>query len=126
MNADEFDVPLTFKSNLSRNYYDTVSIKIKYRRNCMNKFKFKFPKYESEENQEILLKLIREFYRQLTRNALWMTVGEANVYEAFQECLEGNALDTWLDVAQVEDEIIWQNNLAELNKRLIGDDTYTL
>ena len=123
--SDDYDVPLTLKSSLSRSDFEVKSIEISYgRQTRTQKFKFRFPIYKNQENQEILLKLLREFQRQIDRNALWSTIGEAKVYDAFQQCLEGDALDTWFDVVQDEEEMVWEDNLAELVERLIGEEVY--
>ena len=42
----------------------------------------------------------------------------------FQQCIEGDALDTWFDVVINEIKAPWEENITELVERLIGEEAY--
>ena len=107
MRADNYDVPLSLKSNLNRSDYEVESLKVIITGStCTDaeEVRFQFPIYEDQENSEILLKLLHKFTRAISRHDLWTTLGKEKVYDMFQKCLGGDALDTWVDIVQVEDE----------------------
>ena len=68
------------------------------------KAKIPVPCYEDQEDQEIFLKLLREFEGAIDLHDLWTTTDEAKVYDMFQQYLGGDTLDTWVDLVVDENE----------------------
>ena len=122
MSTDDYDVPLIIKSKISRDDYDNKKIELAHGR--AQKLKLSFPIYEDQEDQEIFLKLLREIQRAIERHDLWNLTDESTVYDMFQQCLGGDAPDTWFDIVVDEDEASWSTYLEELVERLIGEDAY--
>ena len=53
-----------------------------------------------------------------------MNIGEARVYDYFQRCLSGNALNTWTDVVDEEEKDVWKDNLAGFIERIMGEEAH--
>ena len=58
------------------------------------KWKLEFPIYVEKKNQELLVKLIRQFRKATKIYDVFTLLGEAEVYDQFKQCLGGDALDT--------------------------------
>ena len=52
---------------------------------------------EGQEHVVNLLELLRIFLRAAERNSLWTKASKGQVYDYFQRCLAGDALDLWFD-----------------------------
>ena len=121
MSTDDYDVPLTIKSKISRNDYDNKKIELVYRSN--QKLKLQFPVHEDQEEQEFF-KLLRKVQTAVVRHDLWILTNESTVYDTIQQCLGGDALDTWVEIFVNKDKASWTTYLEEYVERLIGKDAY--
>ena len=112
--AEENDeVPVTYKRTVRKTDYNKRKIEFT-KADGTTKVKLEFPIYEDQANFEILLKLMRNFKKTVDRYDLFTLLGEAEVYDKFQQCLGGDALDTWENLLTDEDEVHWETNLASL------------
>ena len=118
-----FDVPLKIRTELSKAEYKEVCIDFQEKKDS-ERVRITFPIYEGQENLEILLKLLREFSRVVERTTLLANTSEAQVYNYFQTCLAGDALDTWFNIMQTEDKDSWVKNLGEFVEISIGKKAY--
>ena len=125
MSEGLFDVPLKIGSTLREEDYNKVRIDYQERKD-LEKVRLMFPIYKGQENAEILLKLLRKFSRAVERNDMWTKAGVKRVYDYFQRCLAGDALDTWFDITQTESKKDWEANLEELVDRSIGEEAYEI
>ena len=123
MFESEYEVPLKIKSALDRKEYETKKFELQ-RARTTQKLVLQFPIYEDQEDMEILLKLLREFNRAVDRYQVWTDFGDARVYDMFQNCLGGDALDTWFDIVIDEERVNWQDYVEELIERLMGEEVY--
>ena len=109
----EEEVPLRYETKISASDYQSATIKFERTRGG-EKIELKFSIYEDQENYEVLFKLLWEFNQVIDRYDLWLLVGEAKVYDYFQRCLSGDALDTWAGIVDDEEATAWKDNIAEL------------
>ena len=82
MGADDYDVPFSIKSKIFRDDCESKKIELVNGRDQM--LKLQCPIYEDQEDQEFVLKLLREFQRAIERHNLWNLTDEAKVYDMFQ------------------------------------------
>ena len=116
-------VPLKYESDLKSSDYDKRTLKFAITRGG-EKLELTFPIYDNQEDYEILLKLLRDFNKAIDRYSLWVCVGEARVYDYFQRCLSGAALDAWTGVVDDEKQEVWEDNIADLIERILGEDAH--
>lgn len=60
----------------------------------------------------------------VVRHDLWILTNESTVYDTIQQCLGGDALDTWVEIFVNKDKASWTTYLEEYVERLIGKDAY--
>ena len=78
------------------------------------KVKLEFPIYEDQENMELRCKLVRSFRKTVNSYELFTLLEDAEVYDWFNQCLSGDALDTWESIVVDKDKSNWNENQAQL------------
>lgn len=121
--VDSEDVPIAYENTLAKADYSVKKIEF-IKDDDVTKVKLEFPIYEEQENQEILVKLVRQFRKAVESYDLFNHLGGAEVYDKFKQCLEGDALDTWEAIVVDEDEANWNANIAQLLDVLINDEAF--
>ena len=114
------DVPITYENTLTNVKYNTRKMEF-LKKDDTTKVKLEFPIYEEQKNQELLVKLIRQFRKAMEGYDLFTLSG---VYDKFKQCLDGDALDTWEAIVVDEDKKSWDTNLAQLIDVLIDDEAF--
>lgn len=122
--VDIEDVPITYEATLANVKYNTKKMEFT-KDDETTKVKLEFPIYEEQENQELLIKLIRQFHKAVENYDLFTLLGEVEVYDRFKQCLEGDALDTWEAIVVDTDQATWEDNLAQLVEVLIDDEAFS-
>ena len=123
MSEDNANVPLKITPSALVNAYKEVRIDFQENKDS-EKIRLTFPIYDDQEEMEILLKLLREFFHALVRHEWWETAGETKVYRYFERCLVGNAVDMWINIVVTKDQDTWSGNICDLVERLIGKEAY--
>ena len=116
---DYEEVPIKFDRTVNDDSYDTRKLEFTKKDKTI-RVKQEFPIYDSQENLEILCRLIKMYDRSITDYDLLNLLGAAEVYDRFRQCLGGDALDTWDNIVVDKKETDWKKYLAELVQFLIG------
>ena len=87
--------------------------------------KLAIPKYNNESDEYLLLTL-REFNDIVDTYDLFTLLNATKVYDRFQRCLSGDALDTWngLIAGTTKDSANFTTAQLELVETLTGDEAY--
>ena len=96
------DVPVLYERTLKCSEYETR--KMEFLKADGTKGKLEFPIYSDQANMELLLKLIKSFKRTVKSYERFTNLGEAEIYDRFAQCLDGNAYDTWEVIVEDVDE----------------------
>ena len=120
---DVEDVPVTYTGIIGRNDFETRKMEF-IKVDGTTKVKLEFPIYDDQPNMEILLKLIKSFKKTVDAYDWFTLLGEAEVYDRFKHCLDGDAYDTWDSIVIDEDQAHWDENLCDFMDTLIDDEAY--
>ena len=81
------DVSVTYESTLSSVKHEQQKMEVT-KADGTTKVKLEFPIYDSQENMELLVKLLMRFRKTVVNYYLFTLLGEAEVYDNFKQCLQ--------------------------------------
>ena len=81
--VDVDEIAITYENTLANVKYDKKKMDF-FKSDGKTKVKLEFPIYEEQENQELLIKLIRQFKKAVESYELFKLLGEEEIYDKFR------------------------------------------